>query len=566
MPSEADTRQAERPWTYRVEHVPAGTSSSQLIEKFLASDRSNIKVRSLVPAIEKGKLIATISYPRSRPPPKTVDDDLEVDREFIGLTPLNTPQEPILADIVAVTGLAGHAFGSWSSSPQQMWLRDFLPEDIPDVAIYTYGYDSRLQHTLSRNIISDHARRFVDKLAYLRSITTRSPRPLILVGHSLGGLIIKKALCELKNPYSPYHQPDLVLPCIIFLGTPHKGLEVDALATLVKQEPSRDIVEELKPDSPTLRDLNDRFGRLSGQMNIVTFYELTMTPTVKRGPDGEWARTGPEALMVKYDSAVLSVPNEVPVPCDGNHSELAKLKRGQASNYTSILTHIRNALARRRPTQSRFTSSTSQMSMQTQTPPQSFPPGYQNLRAHVKTTEPSSESRSVWSAAEAGDLELLIKQIASGADIEAKHGQNQETALSVASSKGSEKIVRALIEGGANLNVRDSNGQTPLHRAIKGEWIKVMEAILKAGVDKESRNADDETPLAYACVQNKPKAVQALVDAGANLESKFARSRTPLYHSARGGLAAIVEILIKAGAIKDTPNKNGWSPLHISVH
>src|ERR1700733_105246 len=408
MPSEADTRQAERPWTYRVEHVPTGTSPSQLIEKFLANDRSNIKVRSLVPAIEKGKLIATISYPSSRPPPKTVDEDLEVDREFIGLTPLNTPQEPILANIVAVTGLAGHAFGSWSSSPQHMWLRDFLPEDIPNVAIYTYGYYSRLQHALSRNIISDHARRFVDRLAYLRSTTAESPRPLILVGHSLGGLIIKKALCELKNPNSPYYQPDLVLPCVIFLGTPHKGLEVDALATLVKQEPSRDIVEELKPDSPTLRDLNDQFGRLPGQMKIVTFYESAMTPTVQRGPDEKWTRTGPAALMVKHDSAVLSVPNEVPLPCDDNHSELAKLKRGQASNYTSILTHIRKALPQPRPTQSRFTSSTSQMSMQTQTPPQSFPPGYQNLRAHVKTTEPSSESRSVWSAAEAGDLELLI--------------------------------------------------------------------------------------------------------------------------------------------------------------
>jgi len=95
-----------------------------------------------VPAIEKGKLVATISYPSSRPPPETVDEDLEIDCGFIGFTPLNTPQEPILADIVAVTGLASHAFGSWSSLPRQMWLRDFRPQDIPDIAIYTYGYES----------------------------------------------------------------------------------------------------------------------------------------------------------------------------------------------------------------------------------------------------------------------------------------------------------------------------------------------------------------------------------------------------------------------------------------
>src|SRR5436305_13338257 len=135
MPSDAGTRQADLPWTYRVEDIPAGTSPLQLIAEFLAHDRPYIKVRSLVPAIEKGKLIATISYPSSRPPPETVDEELEVDCGFIGFTPLNTPKEPILADIVAVTGLAGHAFGSWSSLPRQMWLRDFLPQDIPDIAI-----------------------------------------------------------------------------------------------------------------------------------------------------------------------------------------------------------------------------------------------------------------------------------------------------------------------------------------------------------------------------------------------------------------------------------------------
>jgi hypothetical protein len=60
---------------------------------------------------------------------------------------------------------------------------------------------------------------------------------------------------------------------------------------------------------------------------------------------------------------------------------------------------------------------------------------------------------ALWSAAKAGGLERLIKQIASGSGIKAKHSQYQETALSVASPKGNEKTVRALIEVGANLNV-----------------------------------------------------------------------------------------------------------------
>jgi hypothetical protein len=119
-------------------------------------------------------------------------------------------------------------------------------------------------------------------------------------------------------------------------------------------------------------------------MNIVTFYELATTPTVEESPDGKWARTGPRTLMVKHDSAVLGVPYEVAILCDGNHSELAKLKRGQAGDYTSILAHMRKALQRLRPAQGRLTSSISQMSMQTQTPPQWRPPEYQNSNSSVK--------------------------------------------------------------------------------------------------------------------------------------------------------------------------------------
>ena len=50
------------------------------------------------------------------------------------------------SSLVAVTGLAGHAYGSWKSRDSgRMWLRDFLPEDLGgDVRIMTYGYPTSL--------------------------------------------------------------------------------------------------------------------------------------------------------------------------------------------------------------------------------------------------------------------------------------------------------------------------------------------------------------------------------------------------------------------------------------
>lgn len=109
--------------------------------------------------------------------------------------------------VVAVTGLAGHAFGSWSIDHQQMWIRDFLPRDIPNIRVMTYGYNSQLTEFKSRQDFDQHAEDFAAGLEALWESTyvcTLSPvrcpsltwlqyqRPTIFIGHSLGCLIIKK--------------------------------------------------------------------------------------------------------------------------------------------------------------------------------------------------------------------------------------------------------------------------------------------------------------------------------------------------------------------------------------
>jgi hypothetical protein len=73
------------------------------------------------------------------------DSDIVIDSNFYGLTPLNSLAREIAADVVAVTGLAGHAFGSWKNrTSKRMWLRDFLSKDIPNLRVMTYGYKSNL--------------------------------------------------------------------------------------------------------------------------------------------------------------------------------------------------------------------------------------------------------------------------------------------------------------------------------------------------------------------------------------------------------------------------------------
>ena len=81
---------------------------------------------------------------------KMGDDDIVFDQSFHGLTQLYNPivyPTEIVADIVAITGLDGHAYGSWSGGyPKRMWLRDFLSKDLPKCRVMIYGYNSKLSN------------------------------------------------------------------------------------------------------------------------------------------------------------------------------------------------------------------------------------------------------------------------------------------------------------------------------------------------------------------------------------------------------------------------------------
>ncbi|KAF2867590.1 hypothetical protein BDV95DRAFT_449270, partial [Massariosphaeria phaeospora] len=88
-----------------------------------------------------------------------------------------------------------HAYETWTHDNGKFWPSDFLPEDIPEARIFVYGYNSNVAKEVSEARIKDHANVLLDRLQRKRKVRRQhGTTPIIFIGHSLGGLVIKQAL------------------------------------------------------------------------------------------------------------------------------------------------------------------------------------------------------------------------------------------------------------------------------------------------------------------------------------------------------------------------------------
>lgn len=137
-------------------------------------------------------------------------------------------------------------------------------------------------------------------------------------------------------------------------------------------------------------------------------------------------------------------------------------------------------------------------------------------------------------------------------------------ALVIAATSGGAKMVRLLIEAGANPQQRCRPFQaTALHFATTAA---VANALLNAGADIEAATTEDSRPLHAAVSSNLPSVVALLLERGADPNVPCQPyGDSPLHLAVREFRAKIIKLLLEGGANPDMPDAEGATPLHLAA-
>ncbi|KAM3550107.1 hypothetical protein ARSEF4850_008509 [Beauveria asiatica] len=331
---------------------------------------ATIRFNNLPPQLDtlrgEAQLTITIDITPNYPPAK-----LTIDEHFNGVTTLVAPRtsEEHQIDLLAVPGLGGHPYGSFVHKVDgNMWLSDSLPPTMPAARVMLYGYASALQQS-TRFIQLDGLASGLH-IAITELLRSEKAKPLILIGHSLGGLLVKEALIRIAESDSELGLLPKILGMLLF-GAPNDGMNIASLIPMVSDQPNRFLLESLNfMNSQILSFQKREFSRVlrSAKFELYCLYETELSPTATkvdhkpskirfwRQPTREqYKMTGPLQCLVSHSSATSCLPPEIArdhsVAIDRTHSDLVKFAThdSEYNKVAAILRQIHSEARRAAP-------------------------------------------------------------------------------------------------------------------------------------------------------------------------------------------------------------------------
>ena len=192
---------------------------------------------------------------------------------------------------------------------------------LPQVRILTWGYDVQIQQifaSASKATVFQHAETLLCDLATLRRSQLDKERPIIFIAHSLGGIVVKEALCLSRKESTFFQEIFPATRGVMFLGTPHRGSRIASLGKIAFglsrvffQDPNLTILRSLEVGSEGLERIGKSFSEMISTHKIFvhTFREELDTRGV---------------MIVDSFSSTIGHPKESTSAIHANHRNMGR--------------------------------------------------------------------------------------------------------------------------------------------------------------------------------------------------------------------------------------------------
>lgn len=166
-------------------------------------------------------------------------------------------------------------------------------------------------------------------------------------------------------------------------------------------------------------------------------------------------------------------------------------------------------------------------------------------------------------------MAIIRSLLAFGADTNARAVYGGDTALHLAVKSNNWATATVLLQGGADINARNSRGMTPLHMATQHCNLTCVEKLLECGADILKYDQLGRTVLHIAAtfdpLSYMIKILETLLSYGAYVDAQNKRGDTALHVATQKGSWLVAGQLIGGGANIEARNYEGLSPLLMSL-
>ena len=185
----------------------------------------------------------------------------------------------------------------------------------------------------------------------------------------------------------------------------------------------------------------------------------------------------------------------------------------------------------------------------------------QSVNANPQATDSIVGDSALRFAVFAERADIVKALLEGGADVN-KANKDGATPLSASTNHSSAEIALILLGAGANPDAADIEGWTALMFTAEQS---VAKALLNAGANPNMVNKEGLTALMFAAGKGNLEVAKVLLDTGANLNVMDIEGWTALMFVAEQGNPEIAKVLLNAGANPNMAENKGWTALMLAL-